>query len=161
MIFLVCLIGVITGLRTMTAFAAVSLAAYLGLLHLDGTALAFLGHSSTLYIFIFLAIIELIVDQLPSTPSRKAPLGFTARIVIGALCGAAISTAGGNALWSVGGLIGSIVGIIGAVIGTLGGAEVRARLANAFGKDRPAALIEDLVAILGAALILMVISQLK
>jgi uncharacterized membrane protein len=35
----------------------------------------------------------------------------------------------------------------------LGGAEGRARLAAAFGKDRPAALIEDAVAILGAVLI--------
>jgi uncharacterized membrane protein len=48
---------------------------------------------------------------------------------------------------------GAIAGVIGAVIGTLGGAEARARLAAAFRQDRPAALIEDLVAIGGAALI--------
>ena len=50
---------------------------------------------------------------------------------------------------------GLIAGIIGAVIGTLGGAAFRARLAAAFGKDRPAALIEDVVAIGAAALIVL------
>jgi uncharacterized membrane protein len=50
----------------------------------------------------------------------------------------------------VGGLI---AGILGAVIGTVGGYAFRARLASAFGKDRPAALIEDAIAIGGAFLI--------
>jgi uncharacterized membrane protein len=49
-------------------------------------------------------------------------------------------------------LTGAIAGIIGAVIGTLGGAALRARLTAAFGKDRPAAFIEDVVAIGAAAL---------
>jgi uncharacterized membrane protein len=48
---------------------------------------------------------------------------------------------------------GLVAGVIGAVIGTFGGAALRARLAAGFGRDRPAALIEDAVAILGAALI--------
>jgi hypothetical protein len=51
---------------------------------------------------------------------------------------------------------GLIAGIIGAVIGTLGGAAFRARLAAAFGSDRPAALIEDAVAIGAAALIVVI-----
>ena len=46
-----------------------------------------------------------------------------------------------------------IAGIIGAVVGTYGGAAVRGRLAAAFGKDLPAALIEDVVAVGGALLI--------
>ena len=41
----------------------------------------------------------------------------------------------------------------GAVLGTYVGAAFRAGLAKAFGKDLPAALIEDLVAIGGAWLI--------
>jgi uncharacterized membrane protein len=48
---------------------------------------------------------------------------------------------------------GPVAAIIGAVIGTLGGAEARARLARAFGRDMPAPLIEDAVAIAGAYLI--------
>ncbi|SED50898.1 Uncharacterized membrane protein [Rhizobiales bacterium GAS188] len=141
------LLGVIAGLRAMTAPAAVSWAAHLGHLHLQDTPLAFLGFTWTPYVITLLAIVELVTDQLPSTPSRKVPMQFGARIVSGALCGGAIGASGGA-------LIGGLVaGVIGAVIGTLGGAEARARLATAFGKDLPAALIEDVVAILGAALI--------
>ena len=141
------LIGIVAGLRTMMAPAAVSWAAYLGWLPLQNTPLAFLGYVAVPYIFTVLAIGELIADQLPKTPSRKVPVQFGARIVSGALCGAAIGAAAGTL---AGGLV---AGVIGAVIGTLGGAEARARLARAFGRDMPAALIEDAVAIVGAYLI--------
>ena len=141
------LIGIVAGLRTMTAPAAVSWAAYLGWLPLQNTPLAFLGYVAVPYVFTLLAIGELIADQLPRTPSRKVPMQFGARIVSGALCGAAIGAAAGTL---AGGLV---AGVIGAVIGTLGGAEARARLARAFGRDMPAALIEDAVAIVGAYLI--------
>jgi len=141
-------IGVIAGLRSMTAPAAVSWAARLGWLHLEGTWLAFLGFAATPYIMSLLAIGELIADQLPSTPSRKAPSGFTARIVTGALCGAAL---GASAQVLIGGML---AGIIGAVIGTLGGYEFRVRLVKATGgRDLPIALLEDAIAIGGAFLI--------
>ena len=44
-------------------------------------------------------------------------------------------------------MLGLALGAVGAVAGTLGGAELRGRLAAAFGSDRPAALIEDAGAI--------------
>ncbi|MBP0580117.1 DUF4126 family protein [Labrys sp. LIt4] len=141
------LIGVVAGLRTFTAPAAVSWAAYLGWLPLDGTPLAFLGHPITPYVFTILALLEFVGDQLPSTPSRKVPMQFGARLVSGAFSGAAIGFAGGS--W----LVGLIGGVAGAIVGTLGGHEVRRRLALAFGRDLPAALIEDAVAVLGALLI--------
>jgi hypothetical protein len=74
----------------------VSWAAHLGRLYLGATWLAFLGYAWTPWILTLLAIGELIVDQLPSTPSRTEPLGFGARIVSGALSGAAVGTAGGT-----------------------------------------------------------------
>lgn len=43
--------------------------------------------------------------------------------------------------------------MIGAVLGTMGGAAARGALAAKFGKDRPAALLEDAVAIIGGFLI--------
>lgn len=142
------LIGVIAGLRSMTAPAAVSWAARLGWLHLDGTWLAFLGYSATPYIMTLLAVGELIADQLPATPSRKSPPGFIARLFSGALCGAAFG-ATGDAL--IGGMV---AGIAGAVVGTLGGYEFRVRLVKATGgKDLPIALLEDAIAIGGAFLI--------
>ncbi|HYD45646.1 MAG TPA: DUF4126 domain-containing protein [Phenylobacterium sp.] len=143
------LIGVVAGLRAMTAPAAVAWAAARGLLPLAGTPLAFLSYAITPWIFAVLALVELVTDQLPKTPSRRVPVQFGARILSGALCGAAIATPAG-ALW-----IGAALGAVGAVIGTLGGAAARARLAAAFGRDRPAALIEDVVAIGGAALIVL------
>lgn len=42
-----------------------------------------------------------------------------------------------------------------AVIGTLGGALPRARLAMAFGSNRPAALIEDAVAVAAALAVVL------
>ncbi len=138
------LIGVIAGLRAMTAPAAVSWAAHFGWLPVANTPLAFMGWAYTPYIFTVLAIVEFVTDQLPQTPSRKVPQQFGARIVSGALCGATIGAAGGS-------LIGGLVaGVVGAVIGTLGGAAARGALARSFGRDLPAALIEDVVAVVGA-----------
>ncbi|HEY9628039.1 MAG TPA: hypothetical protein V6C84_12105 [Coleofasciculaceae cyanobacterium] len=145
--FLAFVIGIIAGLRTMTAPAAVSWAAYLGFLNLDGSWLAFMGYRFTPWIFSLLALGEFITDQLPSTPSRKVPIQFGARIVSGALSGATLGAAS-NAL--LGGLA---AGVVGAVLGTLGGAAARSRLATALGRDLPAALIEDAIAIIGAILV--------
>ena len=149
-LILALMIGIVAGLRAMTAPAAVSWAAYLGWLDLSGTWLSFAGYWLLPWILTVAAIGELITDQLPSTPSRKVPLQFGTRIVMGALSGAAIGAAGG--VW-IGGMI---AGGIGAIIGTLGGAAARAKLAAAFGSDRPAALVEDAVAILGALFIVLV-----
>jgi uncharacterized membrane protein len=136
------LIGVVAGLRAMIAPAAVAWGAYLGWLPLSGTWAGFMGHWIAVAIFTVLALVELVTDQLPSTPSRKVPQQFGARLVSGAFTGAVIGTAGGALI------AGLVAGVVGAAIGTYGGAEVRARLAGAFGRDLPAALIEDAVAIL-------------
>jgi uncharacterized membrane protein len=135
------LIGVIAGLRAMTAPAAVAWGAHLGLIPLQGTPLAWMGGAIAPWVFGVLAVLELVSDQLPQTPSRKVPVQFGARIASGALCGAAIGLDQGAAL------AGLALGVVGAVAGTLGGAAARARLAAAFGRDTPAALIEDAVAI--------------
>jgi uncharacterized membrane protein len=140
-------VGIIAGLRAMMAPALVSWAANLGWLNLSGSWLAFLGNGWVRWILTLLALVELVTDQLPSTPSRTVPVQFAARIATGGLSGAAIG-AGHGVL--IGGLL---AGIVGAVIGTLGGRAFRAKLAAAFGSDRPAAFIEDAVAIGGALLI--------
>jgi uncharacterized membrane protein len=142
------LIGVVGGLRALTPLAAVSWGARLGWLHLENTPLAFMGYAATPYIFTLLAIGEIVNDKLPKTPSRKEPMGFIARLVTGALCGAAL---GASDQSLIGGLV---AGVVGAVAGTLGGYEFRSRLVKATGgKDLPIALLEDAIAIGGAALI--------
>ncbi|MGD0679587.1 MAG: DUF4126 family protein [Polyangiaceae bacterium] len=145
--FLALLIGVVSGLRTMTPLAAVGWAAHFGALRLEGTWLAFLGAAIAPWILTVAVIAELVADQLPSTPSRKTPVQFGARIVSGALCGASLGSAAGS--WQ----IGAGVGAIGAIAGTLGGSDVRSRLAHVFRRDRAAAFIEDAVALVGAGLI--------
>ena len=142
------LIGIIAGLRALTPLAVVSWAAHLGWLQLRDTWLAFLGSAATPYITTALALGELVSDKLPKTPSRKVPMQFGARVAIGALCGAALGAPAGGAV------AGLFAGAVGAVVGTLGGAALRAHLAGAFGKDLPAALLEDVIAIGGALLIL-------
>jgi uncharacterized membrane protein len=144
------LIGVIAGLRAMTAPAAVSWAARLGWLELGQSNLAFLGYALTPWILTALAIAELVSDQRPSTPSRTVPLQFGTRILMGALSGAAIGSGTGTDALG----LGIVAAIIGVIVGTLGGRAFRARLAAAFGSDRPAAFIEDAVAIGGAILVL-------
>lgn len=152
MVYLLALvIGIISGLRTMTAPAAMSWAAYLGYLNLSGSWLAFMGYRFTPWILSVLALGEFVTDQLPSTPSRKVPVQFGARLVSGALSGAMVGADGGTLL---GGLV---AGIVGAVIGTLGGAAARSQLATALGRDLPAALIEDAVAIIGAILVVVMV----
>jgi uncharacterized membrane protein len=144
------LIGVVAGLRALVPLAAVSWAARAGTagtLPLDGSMLVFLSYRWTPWIVTLFALAELVTDQLPTTPSRKVPVQFATRIVTGALCGAALAIPAANPI------VGCLLGAAGAVIGTLGGAAARGRLAAAFGSDRPAALIEDAVAIIAAVLI--------
>jgi uncharacterized membrane protein len=129
----------------MTPLAAVSWAARLGRLHVENTWLGFLGVAATPYILTALAIGELIADKLPKTPSRKALVPFAGRVVSGALCGAALGAARQDL---TGGLV---AGALGGVAGTLAGYQFRARLVKAIGgKDLPIALLEDVIAILGA-----------
>jgi uncharacterized membrane protein len=147
------LIGVIAGLRAMTVPAAVSWAARAGWLPVATTPLAFFGYAFTPWVFTVLALGELVTDQLPSTPSRPVPIQFGTRLLVGCLAGAAVGTAAGALL------PGAIAGVVGAVIGTLGGRAFRARLAASFGEDRPAALIEDAVAIGGALLLMLAVPR--
>ena len=134
-------LGIVCGLRTMTAPAVTSWAARMGLLAVSGTPMAFMGFKYMPIILSLLAIGELINDKLPNTPSRKVPPQFIARIISGCLVGATVGAAAGSL---TGGLL---AGALGAVVGTLGGAAIRRRLAKAFGKDLPAALLEDVAAI--------------
>lgn len=143
------LMGIVAGLRSMTAPAAVSWAARTGLLPLGDTWLAFLGSAAAPWILTILAAGELVADKLPQTPSRKAIVPFVGRIGSGALCGAAFGVTGDDLIG------GFLAGAVGAVAGTLGGYGFRTRLVRATGgKDLPVALLEDVIAI-GAAVLLV------
>jgi uncharacterized membrane protein len=142
------LIGTASGLRTLIGLAAVSWAAHIGILPLDHTWLAFLGYAFTPYILTLLALGELVNDKRPTTSSRLIPPQFIARIVTSALSGLAIGLSGNGMI------VGLVAGVIGALAGTFGGARARNLLAKTFGRDLPAALLEDAVALGIAALAL-------
>jgi len=134
-------VGVACGLRALVGLAAVSWAARSQQLPLQGTWLAFLGFSATPIITSLLAIGELVTDKLPKTPSRLVPPQFAARVSMGALTGAAIGVTHAHLLMGV------LAGVIGAIIGTLLGYKTRAAASRLFGRDLPAALLEDIAAI--------------
>ena len=116
-LFLSCfLLGCVTGLRSLTAPAAVCWGAYLDWLHLGGTRLAFMGRSAALIVFTLLALFELINDKLPKTPARTALPGLSARVLMGAFCGSALAVSAGGSLIGA-----AISGIVGALAGTFGG----------------------------------------
>lgn len=146
------LIGVVAGLRAITPIAALAIGGAFGWIYLEGTTFAFLLSPIALWLFIALAAAEIANDKLPRTPSRKTPPQFGVRILAGIFAGACLAVVpnGENLTYLI---VGGIAGGIGAVIGTLGGASLRATLARAFGRDLPAALIEDVVAVAAALLI--------
>lgn len=138
-------IGAIAGLRSMSAPAVVSWAAHWRWLDLQRSYLAFLGSTAAAYILAAAAIVELVLDKLPKTPSRKEPVGLTARIVLGGLSGAALCASANQSV-----TLGAVLGGLGGVIGGFAGYEVRTRLVKALKvPDLVVALLEDAVAIGG------------
>lgn len=138
-------IGLIAGLRTMTAPAVTAWAAHLHWLPLASTSFAFMGSLAAVAIFTLLGCFELVADKLPSTPSRLKPPGLIGRTTMGALAGATLALAGGQSP-----VTGAALGIVGAVAGALGGYTLRTRLVKALRTpDFVVAVPEDLVAILG------------
>jgi uncharacterized membrane protein len=136
-------IGIVAGLRSLTAPAVVAWAAHFGWIRLAGSPLAFMGSKWTAAVFTLLALGELVADQLPGTPPRTAAVGLSARIVTGALCGVSFAVAGGASLW-----LGAVAGAIGGIAGAFGGYQARVGLVRALRvPDFAIAIPEDIVAI--------------
>lgn len=149
-LLLALLIGVVAGLRALMAPAVVAWAGALGWINLSATWAEWVAHPITVAVLTILAVGELVTDQLPRTPSRKTAMQFGSRLATGAFAGAVLATGAvlNPTAWVVVGAIGAAM--IGAVAGTLGGAEARQRLVAANGgRDRPVAVGEDAIAILG------------
>jgi len=143
-------IGIVAGLRSLTAPAVVAWGAYVGCLNLHGSPLAFIGSTPAVAIFSLLALGEIIADKLSMTPKRTAPAPLLARVVTGGLCGACLCAAGGKSLFA-----GALLGGTGGVIGAFVGYQVRRRLVNNLHiTDFIVAVCEDLLAV-GLALFLV------
>jgi uncharacterized membrane protein len=140
------LIGLFTGLRSLTPTAVTAWGAHAGWLKLRTPALSWLGTLPAVVIFTALALFELITDKLPRTPARTAPPGLVARIMLGAFAGACLTVANDQGFF-----LGGVFGIVGALVGTFGGYQVRTRLVKALRvPDYVIAVLEDLVTIAGS-----------
>lgn len=122
-------LGIAAGSRTFTAPAVLWLVRHRG---------------PWAYVLGVLALLEYAGDLYPRTPSRTVPAGLMARLVSGAFCGWAVTTAAGESVVS-----GVLLGICGALIGAYGGLAARRRGIALIGAV-PAALLEDVIAIVVA-----------
>jgi uncharacterized membrane protein len=149
-LYLLCvLIGGVTGLRSMTGIAMMTIVAqrgwpHLGWLHLGGTGLSFLSRPLTMYVFVVLAIGELIADKLPFTPPRIQAGPLAVRFLLGAFCGSVLAIAAGMQWW----VIPATVGGVAAIVGAYTGYWLRRGITSRGVKDLPIALLEDAAAIL-------------
>jgi uncharacterized membrane protein len=143
------LLGCIDGLRSLTAPAVVCWAAHFGWLHFQDSKLAVLGHPAVVAFATLLALVELIVDKLPETPARTAPVGLIARLVLGGFCGFAIATSAGTNH-----VLGTAAASVGAIVGAFTGYNARrALVSSAHLPDFVVALAEDVIAIVGGLLV--------
>ncbi len=148
------LLGVLTGLRTMTPIAVLCWFAYRGDLPVGDTWASWAGKLTVAIIFSVLAVAELVGDKLPQTPNRIAPFPLVARLCFGGLVGALVAT----------GLDGSVVegvmlGAGGALVGAFGGFLVRREVVEKMEcKDWQAALVEDFITVSCSILMMGVVT---
>jgi uncharacterized membrane protein len=128
-------LGVVTGMRSMTAVAALTWAASLG-----RTRLAWLpAGAEARGLATLAAFAEMAGDKLPIAPDRRIAPSFIIRLGLGAVGGAAFAGPG------VSSTKGGLAGLAGAVLGTLLGRAARGGTTRS-GGDWGRALGEDALA---------------
>jgi uncharacterized membrane protein len=138
------LIGFFAGLRSLTAPATTAWAAHLGWLRLE-RPLSLIGSFPSVIILTLLAAGELVVDKLPTTPSRTSALGLIARMVTGGLSGACVAVGGAQSAPT-----GAALGVVGGLVGAYAAYNVRTRVVQRLGiQDIYVAVVEDLIAVAG------------
>jgi uncharacterized membrane protein len=131
-------IGVVAGLRSMTAPAVVSWAG-----PAPNSSLQFLKSKTSSKVFSALAAGELVMDKLPSTPNRTSPGPLIGRIASGAFCGAALCSSARRSV-----ALGAALGGLGAIAGSFAGYHLRRQIHRRFHTpDTAIALVEDALAI--------------
>jgi uncharacterized membrane protein len=152
--FAIPLLGLTTGLRSMTPIAVMCWFAYLGYLPVQGTWAAWTAWLWVAIAWTVLALAELVADKMPWIPARisKGPLLW--RLVLGGLAGAIAATAMAGP-----GIEGVLLALIGTLLGAFGGYMVRRDVVEKSGiKDWQYAVGEDLFTILAAVFALHVIT---
>lgn len=140
------LLGMATGMRTMTGIAVVCWFAWLGLLPQQGWSL-WLANPLSVVVFTLFALGEYYGDTLPITPNRTDLPLLLARCAFGGFVGAMAARALIEP-WAGGVLF----GLIGVFCGAFGGIRLRLWGGRRLGRDLPVALSESLLALLLAIL---------
>lgn len=138
------LLGMMTGLRTMTPMAVLCWFAYRGDLPVDGTWAFWTAKLVTAIVFTVLALGEYVGDKLPQTPNRTAPGPLMARVAFAGLVGAICATGVDGPV-----VEGVLLGVAGALAGAFLGYQIRKHLVEWSGRaDWNVAIVEDGLAIL-------------
>lgn len=146
------MLGIATGLRSLTPIAVLCWYAYAGQLSADWAH--WISRPSVAIVLTIFAIGELVADKTPRVPDRIAPAPLLWRLVIGGFVGAVAATSMQGP-----GLEGVLLGIVGVLIGAFGGYMLRRDLGQKLDcKDWHVAVCEDLIAIILAVYALRVIS---
>jgi uncharacterized membrane protein len=140
------LMGVVTGMRSMTALAVLCWFAWLGLLSETGWA-AWSATAVAAIVFGLCALGEYAGDLSPRAPSRTATFPIMVRLVIGVVAGALSAHTLDQPIAG-----GVVFGIVGVLIGAYGGVEARVWLARKVGRDWPVGMTESAIALGLAAL---------
>jgi uncharacterized membrane protein len=122
-------IGVVAGLRSMIAPAAVAIAK---------------GAPILAIVLVAGALAEIVFDKLPKTPSRLRPPTLLFRCISGA----------GSAFFLTGTIVSAVFGLLGALAGSYGGAAFRRAVPGL-----PAAFVEDVATIALASLVIHFLSM--
>lgn len=149
------LLGITTGMRSMTPMAVLCWFAYLGYLPVEGTWAAWTGKVAAVAAFTVLALAEMVADKLPRTPDRTSAGPLIGRLVFGGLIGSISATAMDGP-----GIEGSLLGIVGAALGAFAGFMIRRDTVEKIGcADWKVALAEDLITVLLAGFALHVVTN--
>jgi uncharacterized membrane protein len=149
------LLGVATGMRSMTPIAVLCWFAHFNYLSVQGTWAFWTAHIASVAIFTVFALGEYVADKLPSTPNRTAPGPLAVRLIFGGLCGAIAATA-----IKAPGLEGAVLGIVGAAVGSFGGYIGRREVVQKIGyPDWTVAMAGDFATILVAVFALHILTN--
>jgi|SRR5215472_8382610 len=148
-------IGVVAGLRPMTALALVAWGLKQRWIRRGRSPYARIVYPHALNRIADCAISELIADKLPFTPSRLDVVPLASRIASGAICGAAMN---GTAKKIP--VQGAALGGLGAFAGAIAGYSVRQRF-NRGMSDFAVALLEDALAVGGGVIALVIAASVE
>jgi uncharacterized membrane protein len=139
------LIGMAGGMRSMTPLAAVALAAHNRQLPRDNGAPEILSHTLPAMGAVALAVGEIFGDKMKSAPDRIIAPGMAARLVTGAIAGAALAPREDR-------MLGATLGAVGACVAAYLTFEARMRAMQHAGQTSTG-LVEDAITLAATALI--------